>query len=65
MDIAVSEVPTPLWELACLMGSHSVTCHPKRRHSRLYSSLVGVEFKAPLDTIFTPAKLVLDLVLPE
>jgi len=22
------EVATPLLELACLMGSHSVTCHP-------------------------------------
>ena len=26
--IAVREVATPLWELTCHMGSHSVTCHP-------------------------------------
>ena len=26
--IAVCKVATPLWELTCHMGSHSVTCHP-------------------------------------
>jgi len=28
LRIAVREVATPLWELTCHMGSHSVTCHP-------------------------------------
>ena len=26
--MAVRKVSTPLWELTCHMGSHSVTCHP-------------------------------------
>jgi len=28
MCIAVRKVATPLRELTCHMGSHSVTCHP-------------------------------------
>ena len=47
--IAVRKVVTPLWELTCHMGSHSVTCHPAE-----------VTFP-PLPQ----PKLVLDLATPE
>jgi len=29
---------SPLWELVCQIGSHSVTCHPQRWRSDLYYS---------------------------
>ena len=44
-----ASLPSPLWELTCHMGSHSVTCHP-----------VEVTFP-PLPQ----PKLVLDLATPE
>jgi len=47
--IAVRKVATPLRELTCQMGSHSVTCHPAE-----------VTFR-PL----SQPKLVLDLATPE
>jgi len=27
-DIADREITSPLWEITCHVGSHSVTCHP-------------------------------------
>ena len=45
--IAVRKVATPLRELTCYMGSHSVTCHPAEDIPALTPAEAGTRFSDP------------------
>jgi len=45
--IAVRKVATPLRELICHMGSHSVTCHPAEVIPALTLAEAGTRFSDP------------------
>jgi len=45
--IAVRKVATPLRELTCYMGSHSVTCHPAEDIPTLTPAEAGTRFSYP------------------
>ena len=64
MGIAVRKVATPLRELTCHMGSHSVTCHPAE--VTFPPSVISTAQPGTGDVpVFAPAKLVFDSVSPE
>jgi len=43
------EITSPLQEITCHMGSHSVTCHPAEM--RGYCFLISASYPYPLKTI--------------